>query len=590
MSSDSSSGEGEATSHQPSPGSYPGEGDTPSVTAQRATQNRSTSNLQSPNISGSEVQASSSSTPSPARQLRRSSSSSSSSQPPAKRHKTPDQPQQQPQSRPIRSPRQLNFSQENRTASGTSTLACSSPLPSSANASIGLPSTSQALASSPVATSSVTGEETEDKSTLQTMPSLFTNSEGGNSNNLNSSPSSSNGSSYPRSNGFTNGAGGPLGENYLLPDASSANGAVTSNGTSNSQVFFSKSVRDREIIRLIMQQLRDYGLHRTVDTLMQESGCKSDHPVASRFQQHIMNGDWEEAERDLSEMKNLINDSDALVEMKFLILEQKYLELLDGEKTSEALDTLRSSLTPLNHRRDRIHELAGLIMCHTRDEMHSVARWDGKGLESRQKLMEKLQNFIPPEVMLPPHRLITLLAQAVEMQKNKCRLHNDLIDSSFEGISLLADHECTSADFPMETLQILPNHCEEVCFCAFSNDGTKLATGSKDTTVIIWDVDPKTLEVKYRMTLDGHNYGVFFLSWSPDDTHLLACGPDDCSEIWVWNIQTGELRVKANHTPEDSLTACAWHKDGKKFATGGTKGQFYQFVSFVSLCLFTCLC
>lgn len=44
--------------------------------------------------------------------------------------------------------------------------------------------------------------------------------------------------------------------------------------------------------------------------------------------------------------------------------------------------------------------------------------------------------------------------------------------------------------FPCYTQQILTEHCNEVWFCKFSNDGTKLASGSKDTTVIIWQVDP----------------------------------------------------------------------------------------------------
>ena len=43
--------------------------------------------------------------------------------------------------------------------------------------------------------------------------------------------------------------------------------------------------------------------------------------------------------------------------------------------------------------------------------------------------------------------------------------------------------------FPCYTQQILTEHCNEVWFCKFSNDGTKLASGSKDTTVIIWQVD-----------------------------------------------------------------------------------------------------
>ena len=34
-----------------------------------------------------------------------------------------------------------------------------------------------------------------------------------------------------------------------------------------------------------------------------------------------------------------------------------------------------------------------------------------------------------------------------------------------------------------------------------------------------------------------------------------------------------------NHSAEDSLTCCAWYPDGRKFVTGGMRGQFYQCVS-----------
>lgn len=43
---------------------------------------------------------------------------------------------------------------------------------------------------------------------------------------------------------------------------------------------------------------------------------------------------------------------------------------------------------------------------------------------------------------------------------------------------------------PCETVQILTEHCDEVWFCRFSPDGKKLATGSKDASIIIYDVDP----------------------------------------------------------------------------------------------------
>ena len=43
--------------------------------------------------------------------------------------------------------------------------------------------------------------------------------------------------------------------------------------------------------------------------------------------------------------------------------------------------------------------------------------------------------------------------------------------------------------FPSVTLQTLNDHCDEVWFCRFSPDGTKLATGSKDGSLVIWEID-----------------------------------------------------------------------------------------------------
>ncbi|CAG2067632.1 unnamed protein product, partial [Timema podura] len=86
----------------------------------------------------------------------------------------------------------------------------------------------------------------------------------------------------------------------------------------------------------------------------------------------------------------------------------------------------------------------------------------------------------------------------------------------------------------------------------------------------------ETLTCTHRKTLEGHSYGVAYIAWSPDSSHLIACGPEDCPELWIWNVESDELRVKVSHSPEDSLTSCSWNKDGKKFVTGGIRGQFYQ--------------
>ncbi|KAF4524623.1 hypothetical protein B566_EDAN013874 [Ephemera danica] len=340
----------------------------------------------------------------------------------------------------------------------------------------------------------------------------------------------------------------------------SENNAI--NGEANGDI--SPKIMDKtnqDIVRLIGQHLRTIGLNRTADMLMQESGCRLDHPAAAKFRQHVMDGDWSKADNDLSELKGLLeNSSQSLVDSRVL----------------DALQVLRYELTPLQHNTVRVHELSSYMMCSGREELQERASWEGKGLVSRTMLMDKLQRFLPPSIMLPPRRLYSLLCQAVELQKNRCPYHNLKSEEGLNDVSLLVDHLCSREEFPCETIQILNDHCDEVWFCRFSPDGLKLATGSKDNTVIVWDVDPETLSCTLRKTLDGHSYGVAYLSWSPDGTYLIACGPEDCPELWIWNVETGDLHVKVTNSAEDSLTSCSWHKDGKKFVTGGTRGQFYQ--------------
>lgn len=52
---------------------------------------------------------------------------------------------------------------------------------------------------------------------------------------------------------------------------------------------------------------------------------------------------------------------------------------------------------------------------------------------------------------------------------------------------------------------MLNDHCDEVWFCKFSADGLKLATGSKDTTIMIWDVDPVSYSFPRVLTNDLAN-------------------------------------------------------------------------------------
>lgn len=46
---------------------------------------------------------------------------------------------------------------------------------------------------------------------------------------------------------------------------------------------------------------------------MQESGCRLEHPSATKFRNHVMEGEWDKAENDLNELKALVHSPHAIV-------------------------------------------------------------------------------------------------------------------------------------------------------------------------------------------------------------------------------------------------------------------------------------
>ncbi len=86
-----------------------------------------------------------------------------------------------------------------------------------------------------------------------------------------------------------------------------------------------------------------------------------------------------------------------------------------------------------------------------------------------------------------------------------------------------------------EELAILQKHTGWINALAFSSDGKRLASGSTDGTVHLWDAGTGELIA----TFTGHLNGVIALSFSPDGSRL-ASGSTD-GTIKFWNTETGGL-------------------------------------------------
>ena len=169
-----------------------------------------------------------------------------------------------------------------------------------------------------------------------------------------------------------------------LKNGSSVNGHSSPNGVSEG---YTNGIRggagddkptefyghDREeVTRLLIQGLGDLGYEQSAQRLSQESGYEVESSAVAAFRASILNGDWSNAEAVLFKKDTRRSSPPdgggvsirngtaphrsykfAFVEgtdkddLRFLIREQKYLELLEKGDTTGAMMVLQAELQPL---------------------------------------------------------------------------------------------------------------------------------------------------------------------------------------------------------------------------------------------------
>ena len=100
---------------------------------------------------------------------------------------------------------------------------------------------------------------------------------------------------------------------------------------------------------------------------------------------------------------------------------------------------------------------------------------------------------------------------------------------------------------------------------AFSPDGTRLASGSPDTTVRLWD----TTGDRDSMILQKHTGATNVLAFSPDGK-MLASGSTD-KTVQLWDTTHGEpIATLTGHI--NGIAALAFSPDGRTLVSGSTDG------------------
>lgn len=123
--------------------------------------------------------------------------------------------------------------------------------------------------------------------------------------------------------------------------------------------------------------------------------------------------------------------------MKYLLYREKFLELLESGRASEALLCLQREVAPRGRDAGALHQLGRALVLDLA-EAKTLLDWPGGG-SNREGLLRQLEAGPCAAWLLPPHRLDQLLRQALRAQRATCLYHN----STLPAMSLLYDHSCS---------------------------------------------------------------------------------------------------------------------------------------------------
>ncbi|CAE6431748.1 unnamed protein product [Rhizoctonia solani] len=109
----------------------------------------------------------------------------------------------------------------------------------------------------------------------------------------------------------------------------------------------------------------------------------------------------------------------------------------------------------------------------------------------------------------------------------------------------------------------LEGHTDWVYSVAFSPEGTRVVSGSKDCTVRIWNAHTGTL---IGEPLVGHSDAVFSIAFSPDGTRIVSGSRD--KTIRMWDAYTGKTVLGPLQGHLDWVSAVSVSPDGTRIVSG----------------------
>ncbi|EAS01706.3 WD domain, G-beta repeat protein (macronuclear) [Tetrahymena thermophila SB210] len=303
-------------------------------------------------------------------------------------------------------------------------------------------------------------------------------------------------------------------------------------GQINEDTIFQDKKRRSEMIRIMIQTMHNLGLVQSAETLQKESSINLDSDILHGFKQSILNAEWNKA---LEYLEKTNADKESFFKAQQLIIQQKYIELLEQKDIENALKVLREELSYLINDQQYLFKLSSLLICRNSKEMYEKIGFNRSQSNSRSSLIELIQDQCNIPGLMQSRVMEKLVKESLIFQTLQCPCH---IQNSHESICLVQDHVCRQLQSPQELVETKKEHKSEVTLIKFNRQGSMLVSVGLEREIFIWKYDPKSHKLTYHQKIPqekSRQLQVEITSIEFDNTdQYLAIGYDD-GKIIIYN-------------------------------------------------------
>ncbi|EJF60484.1 hypothetical protein DICSQDRAFT_181359 [Dichomitus squalens LYAD-421 SS1] len=192
----------------------------------------------------------------------------------------------------------------------------------------------------------------------------------------------------------------------------------------------------------------------------------------------------------------------------------------------------------------KLHEVTVKVLSTVGDLLSWIGSDEGN-LHLCSKIDQMLHSYRHPQLLLFGHR----------------RTRSGRKDLWFEEFAKYFPKLTERGSLKMApSADIALGHDDLVTALVYSPNGSRLATASRDCTIILWDSDGQLVHEWV-----AHTAYVRSLAFSPDGRHLASAGFD--RKIVVWDVSQGVRWIATLEGHTQSVDHCAWSPDGTLIAS-----------------------